>query len=81
MSLDLPPCFQHDVTNSQILKLVYPRFLIREYSRRRSAEKKARIYESWVKVFNISLWMNQIGCIAKQVPPVKRSVRFILGRR
>ncbi|MFC2043173.1 hypothetical protein ACFLUA_03370 [Chloroflexota bacterium] len=76
--VQLPPCFDQDVSNMQIIKIYYPRPQILSFHQdivREAALNK--INDPWVRVLQLSILKNKIGLRAKNIPWVRSLYRSI----
>ncbi|MFC2043174.1 hypothetical protein ACFLUA_03375 [Chloroflexota bacterium] len=77
LGIGLPECFDNDVSDGEILKLVYPRETPLYYFKEVIQEaKKASISEPWVRALEFSLLINRVGYKAKQVTTFRNLYQF-----
>ena len=70
--LGLPPCFERDVSNFQILRLKYPRQgIINYFTDILSDAKNSGISASWIWALTLSLLMNRFGLKLKGIPEIQ----------
>ena len=78
LGIGLPECFDNDVSDGEILKLVYPRETPLYYINEVIQEaKKASISEPWVRALELSLLINRVGYKAKQVTTFRNLYQFV----
>jgi hypothetical protein len=78
LGLDLPECFERDISDGEILRLRFP-----NQSDIHSAEKfveqvkAASIHSSWLRALQYSILINRLGLLARQAAPLRQAMRRI----
>lgn len=74
--LGLPPCFEKDISNSQLLRLNYPiSYRISYFESIVQLAEEAGTSDSWVRALKISLFLNQLKLWTKRILFRKRLAR------
>ena len=79
MGVDLPQCFEQDVSDSQIVRISRLNAAqIAEYTQILSAAKTASISKSWVKAVDMCLRLNRLRLKARQIPVMRWLYQFAI---